>query len=235
MGWSGSRPKGTIRSPNIWDHPATYEIENQAVDRAGLIHSFLAEKAPWQDRTVLDIGAGTGFHLPLFATTARSVIGVEPNADLLAIAARRVRRLPNVEVRLGSAADLPVADHSVEMMHARWAYFFGPGCEPGLVELDRVMARGGVAAVIDNDPTTSTFGSWFRSGYPDIDPSAVERFWSTHGWQRNPLLIAWEFETRSDFEAVVRIEFNPQTAARIISQHSGTRVDYAINIWTKEF
>lgn len=227
--------KGAIRSPNIWEHPAIYEIENHAVDHDGMIISLLSEHAPWQDRTVLDIGSGTGFHLPMFAQTASTVIGVEPNPNLLAIAKRRVRHLPNIDLRLGSATDLPVADQSVDMMHARWAYFFGPGSEPGLVELDRVMAKGGAAAVIDNDPTTSTFGSWFRKGYPKVDPKAVERFWSTHGWQRHPLLISWDFDSRDDFEAVVGIEFNKATARRIIDEHLGTHVDYAINVWIKHF
>ena len=63
-------------------------------------------------------------------------------------------------------------------MQARWAYFFGPGCEPGLRELDRVMRRGGTAFVVDNDTSRSTFGSWFRRGYPMIDADEVERFWS---------------------------------------------------------
>jgi ubiquinone/menaquinone biosynthesis C-methylase UbiE len=232
---SNKLAKGAIRSPNIWEHPATYEIENRAVDRGGLIASLLSDLAPWEGRTVLDIGAGTGFHLPMFARTAHTVIGVEPNPNLLAIAQRRVRKLPNVDLRLGSATELPVASSSVDMMHARWAYFFGPGCEPGLVELDRVMARGGTAVVIDNDPTTSTFGGWFRRGYPKVDPREVERFWSTHGWQRHPLLIAWDFDSRSDFEAVVGIEFDKATAKQIIREHVGTHVDYAINIWTKSY
>ena len=45
------------------------------------------------------------------------------------------------------AEALPVPDASVDVVHARWAYFFGPGCEPGLAELDRVVRRGGTAIV----------------------------------------------------------------------------------------
>jgi len=227
---------GVRRSPNIWDNPAVYEIENHAVDRAGVLWTAMRERADWSDRDVLDLGCGTGFHLPLFAASARSVIGVEPNDALVAIARRRTRRLPSVTVLPGVAGRLPLPDASVDVMHARWAYFFGPGAEPGLVELDRVMRRGGTAVVIDNDPERSTFGGWFRRGFPDVDPVAVERFWSLHGWSRERLDIAWTFDTRDDFEAVVRIELPTAVAEQVLEEHpSATGVDYAVNLWWRRY
>jgi ubiquinone/menaquinone biosynthesis C-methylase UbiE len=189
----------------------------------------------WSGRDVLDIGCGTGFHLPRFAATARSVIGVEPHPDLVALARRRSRRHPNITVTQGVAQSLPVPDASIDVVHARWAYFFGPGCEPGLAELDRVVRRGGTAFVIDNDPTRSTFGGWFRRGYPEVDPVAVERFWSTHGWTRTPVDIGWSFASRADLERVVRIEFGPGVAEEILAAHHGPEVDYAVNLWSKAF
>ena len=120
-------------------------------------------------------------------------------------------------------------------MQARWAYFFGPGCEPGLRELDRVVRRGGTAFVIDNDATRSTFGGWFRRGYPDIDPEAVQRFWTSRGWTRRRVLTSWQFDTRADLEAVVRIEFTRRTADAVLSEHIGTTVDYAVDVWSKDF
>jgi SAM-dependent methyltransferase len=189
----------------------------------------------WTGRDVLDVGCGTGFHLPLFAETARAVTGVEPHADLLAIARRRVRRLANVAVVPGLAAQLPLRSASVDVVHARWAYFFGPGCEPGLAELDRVVRRGGLAFVIDNDPTRSTFGRWFRRGFPDVDPVAVERFWTSHGWSRERLDLAWTFDSRDDLEAVVRIELPPAAAEDALADHDGTSVDYAVNLWWRRW
>lgn len=200
---------------------------------------------PVRDATVLDVGCGTGFHLPRFlAAGASSVIGVEPHPGLARAAVRRMRDAldgdgrPNprpdpghVQVRVGSAQRLPVADRSIDVSHARWAYFFGPGCEPGLRELERVMRRGGVSFVIDNDATSSTFGRWFRTALPEYDPQAVERFWSRAGWQRRPLTIRWTFDRRADFESVVRIEFAPAAAERIIAEHEGLEVDYAVNLW----
>ena len=226
---------GAIPSPNIWHHPHTYEIENRAVDPDGVIESAMRAHCDWAGRAVLDIGCGTGFHLPRWAESATSVVGVEPHPDLAAVAARRTSRIANVTVLPGSAQKLPLPDASVDMAQARWAYFFGPGCEPGLRELDRVVRRGGTAFVVDNDPTRSTFGGWFRRGYPDVDPVRVERFWSTHGWTREPLDMVWRFDERADLEAVVRIEFTPDDAERIIAGHTGLEVDYAVNLWWRQY
>lgn len=192
-------------------------------------------RADWAGRVVLDLGCGTGFHLARFAETASRVYGVEPHPGLVGLAARRTRRLTGVTVLAGTAQAVPLPDASVDVVHARWAYFFGPGCEPGLAELGRVVRRGGTAFVIDNDPTRSTFGRWFRRGYPEVDPVAVERFWAQHGWTRAALDLDWRFDSRADLESVVRIEFTPEVADEILAEHEGTTVDYAVNLWAKDY
>lgn len=226
---------GAIPSPNIWQHPDVYEIENRAVDRAGALTRLMQDLAQWSGRDVLDVGCGTGFHLPLFAEAARSVTGIEPHRDLAAIARRRVRRLEHVRVLQASAADLPLEKASVDVVHARWAYFFGPGCEPGLDELERVVRPGGRAFVIDNDPPRSTFGEWFRRGYPDVEHAQVAAFWADQGWERHPVEMAWTFDSREDLEAVVRIEFAADVAEEILAGHAGTEVDYAVNVWSRGY
>ncbi|MDA8368747.1 MAG: class I SAM-dependent methyltransferase [Nocardiopsaceae bacterium] len=226
---------GAVPSPNIWNSPQVYELENNAVDPDGVIGAAMDAVRGHRGAHVLDIGCGTGFHLPRFAQEARWVTGVEPHTKLAAVARARASMFGNVEVRTGIAQRLPVPDSSVDVAHARWAYFFGPGCEPGLAELRRVMRRGGVAFVIDNDATRSTFGGWFRRFLPSYDPAAVERFWGIQGFRREPLTMRWLFERRADFEAVVRIEFSRGLAEQIITEHVGLEVDYAINLWWREY
>jgi ubiquinone/menaquinone biosynthesis C-methylase UbiE len=203
------------------------------------VYDAMSARASWSGRVVLDLGCGTGFHLAHYAATAARVIGVEPHPDLVALARRRTRSLPTVSVVPGTAQQLPLPDASVDVVHVRWAYFFGPGCEPGLRELDRVVRRGGTAFVIDNDGTRSTFGRWFTLGYPKIVPAEVERFWARHGWTRTPVLTRLAFGSEADLEAVVRIEFDAPTAEKIVAEHrasgGGTEVDYAVNVWSRDF
>ena len=194
--------------------------------------------APWQGRRFLDLGCGNGFHLPRWAEEATVVVGVEPHPDLAAVAARRVRRLPHVRVLTGTAQQIPLPDASVDVAQARLAYFFGPGSEAGVAELGRVVRRGGTAFVIDNDATRSTFGRWFARGFPMVDPEAVERFWTRHGWHREPLDIVWRFASRADLESVVRIELPPAVAERALAEHgpdAGLEIDYAVNLWWRTF
>jgi SAM-dependent methyltransferase len=224
------------RSPNIWDTPDVYEVENLGVDRAGVIESAMAALHPFEGADLVDVGCGSGFHLPRFVELGcASVIGVEPYPPLVELAQERVKDLPSARVVEGVAQALPLADDSVDIAHARWAYFFGAGAEPGLTELERVLRPGGTAYVIDNDAARSTFGRWFMRAYPSYDPLAVERFWSRQGWSRERLTIEWTFDSRADFEDVVRIEF-PETAAEgILAEHEGTTVDYAVSLWHRRY
>ena len=222
---------GTVPSPNIWHHPDVYEAENRGVDPDGVLESAMRRRHDWAGQRVLDLGCGSGFHLPRFAAAAAEVVGVEPHPPLVHAARRRVASLPAVRVLAGTAQAVPLPDSSVDVVHARWAYFFGPGCEPGIAEVGRVLRHGGTAFVIDNDATRSTFGSWFRRALPSYDPGAVERFWARRGWHRDSLDIRWEFPDRATFEAVVRIEFAPEIADAVLDEHAGRCVDYAVNLY----
>jgi len=249
--WGWTIAAGAIASPNIWDNAEVYEAENAAVDPDGAIEAAIDElvsadrgvalDSGWGD--VLDVGCGTGFHLPRLATRSRSVVGVEPHAGLVAAAARRVAGLPNVTVRQGAAQSLPVPDASVDLVHARWAYFFGPGCEPGLREAERVLRRGGLAVVLDHDSTRSQVGRWFAAGLAadgiSLDAETVERFWGRHGFARRRLDVRWTFSSRADLAAVLRIEFPASVVAAALREveerGAGWDVEASVNLWWRRF
>ncbi len=231
-----------IPSPNIWNDPEIYEVENHAVDRAERLEAAMRAHRSLVGARVLDLGCGSGFHLERWVHYgAASVIGCEPHTPLAELARARVAQLDpaarqRISVIEAGAEALPVADRSVDVMQARWAYFFGSGCEPGLAELERVMAPGGVAFVIDNDLSVpSTFGRWFATAYPAYDAEATERFWRRAGWEREAVGITWELDRREDLESVVRIEFPPAAADRFLAAHDDLVVDYSVALRSKRY
>ena len=241
---------GATPSPNIWDFPEIYEIENRAVDPDRVIESAIAELVAQSregllgaDPTwghVLDVGCGNGFHLPRLAEHAEHVTGVEPRASLAAAAMHRVRHLSNVTIRQGLAQELPVPTATVDLAHARWAYFFGPGCEPGLAELARVVRKGGLAIILDHDSTRSELGRWFADGLVvdkiPRDAAAYERFWAMQGFARRQLDVRWQFENAEDLTAVLRIEFPIETVQRALAE-IGDRLELAaaVNLWFRRY
>jgi SAM-dependent methyltransferase len=212
-----------IPSPNIWHWPEVYERENRAQDADGALWAALRELAPWSGADVLDVGCGDGFHLPRFAAEARSVVGVEPYPPLVERARRRVGEAATV--LLAGAADLPLPDASVDVVHARTAYFFGPGCEPGLAEARRVLRPGGTIAIVDLDATVAPYGDWMRADIPHYDPAAVERFFDRQGFALRRVRSPWAFPDRAALEEVLRIEFTPRVAARAVAEAVGTSLE----------
>ncbi|RVW03831.1 class I SAM-dependent methyltransferase [Rhodococcus xishaensis] len=224
---------GPIPSPNIWHWPQLYEIENRAQDVDGVVFETLAELADWRGRDVLDVGCGAGFHLPRFAEAARSVVGVEPHLPLVAAARERVEGWASVSVLLGSAEAVPLPDGSIDVVHARTAYFFGPGCGPGIRESMRVLRPGGVLAIVDLDATVAPYGTWMRADLPHYDPVAVESFFAAQGFAMRRVRTRWEFEDREALQSVLGIEFSARTATRAFAEVTGLGLEVGYRIHTR--
>jgi SAM-dependent methyltransferase len=207
-------------APNQGGAPELYEIENRALDRQGLVMAAMRSAAPWAGRTLLDLGCGSGFWLPGYAREAAEVIGVEPDPGLLATARARD---PKVRVLHGSAEHIPLPDASVDVVHARFAYFFAPRCGPGLVEVLRVLRPGGALVVVDNDRSAGQFAE-LLAHLPGAAPAQdagrrTDAWWAERGAERTAVLSDWRFDSRADFEAVLRLEFPDGTADRWLAAH----------------
>ena len=205
-------------APNQGARPDLYEVENQAIDPNGLVLAAMRALAPWAGRTLVDLGCGSGYWLPGYAAEAGAVIGIEPDPALVPLAAARD---PRARVLPGSAEHLPLADASVDVVHARFAYFWPPGCAPGLAEVRRVLRPGGSLVVVDNDQRAGEFAGLLRAAaYTALGQADVtDAWWAARGASRTEVMSRWQFSSRSDFEAVLRLEFPGGVADRWLADH----------------
>lgn len=202
-------------APNIGSRPASYELENQALDRAGHVLTAMRSIAPWAGQSIVDLGCGTGYWLRPYAAEAARVIGIEPDPALRAAARERAADLPVSEVLAGSAEHIPLADSSVDVVHARFAYFFPPGTDAGLTEVLRVLRPGGRLVVVDNDYRWGEFSRLLAASAsrPPLQTAAlVDAWWRDRGATRQEVRSQLEFASRADLSAVLHIEFPAEVA-----------------------
>jgi len=93
--------------------------------------------------TVVEIGPGTGWNLPLVGPSVRG-IGVEPSAPMREKLHERARELGReIEVREGSAEALPFADGEVDAVLSTLVLCSVEHLEAALAEARRVLRPGG--------------------------------------------------------------------------------------------
>ena len=208
-------------APNQGGNIALYEAENRAVDPDGHVLAAMRARAPWAGRTLLDLGCGSGYWLAGYAAEAAQAVGVEPDPRLLPLAADRD---PRVRVLRGSAEHIPLDDESVDVVHARFAYFFPPGCDAGLAEVMRVLRPGGTLVVVGNDLRAGEFAELVRAAEGALVPGGgdeTDAWWAARGADRGTVRTAWRFTSRADFEAVLRMEFPLKAADPWLAAHPG--------------
>ena len=94
----------------------------------------------------LDIGCGPGAALEHAVAAGAEVAGVDPSAAMVARAAKRV---PNAEVKLGSAEDIPFPNDTFTVACNVSSFHHWADREAGLREIQRVLAHGGRLHIVE--------------------------------------------------------------------------------------
>ena len=119
---------------------------------------------------VLDVGCGPGASL-LEAVKAKAdyVAGVDPSPSMVRRAASRV---PDAEVREGSAESIPFEDGEFTAVWAISAYHHWADENAGVAEMLRVLRAGGAFYIVERELKPGTTGH--GSSYDDAVATAAE-------------------------------------------------------------
>ena len=102
---------------------------------------------PVDGERLLDVGAGTGLvarvALQRVGATG-SVIALDPNEGMLAMAERRC---PGLDIRRGTAEELPIDDDEIDCLTCQFALMFFSDRTRAVSEMARVLRPGGRVAV----------------------------------------------------------------------------------------
>lgn len=109
--------------------------------RTGKLVADLTEVGPGDH--VLDVGCGPGTALRAAVARGATGTGIDPSPEMLQVGRLLTRRRRRIDLRVGSAERLPVADGSATVAWSLASIHHWPDVVGGLAELHRALRPGG--------------------------------------------------------------------------------------------
>jgi ubiquinone/menaquinone biosynthesis C-methylase UbiE len=201
----------------------------QAIDPEQRISTAMQTIAPLQDRVLLDVGAGVGDRTILYAQLAAHVYALEPDPEALPILRGRIKssQASNVTVVPAGAQAIPLEDNCADVAYATWAYFFGPGSEPGLLEVERVVQPGGDIVVVQNYGQDEMSRFWAPQ---ESECESWPPWFAEHGFSCQVVDTVWRFRSQDEALAVLDFLWGEPARAYVL-EHDKLEFAYKVAVY----
>ena len=160
---------------------------------------------------VLEIGPGAGANLAYYSKDVHW-IGIEPNPFMHPYLEREAQQqgLSNIELRQGTAEDLPVEDESIDTVVSTHVLCSVKDLDRSLQEIKRILKPGGSFIFIEH--VAGECGTWARKIQDGIEP-----VWKTLFDNCHPNRETWSILEQVGWETVNYYQF--KLAFPIVAPH----------------
>ena len=211
------------------DQLALFELMAQAIDPEERIPAAMQVAAPLEGQALLDVGAGVGDRTIVYARLAGHVYALEPDPRALPILRGRCKSAgaTNVTVVPGSVESIPLEDGAVDVAYATWAYFFGPGSEAGLREVERVVHPGGHIVVVQNYGRDELSQLWPPN---EAECETWPPWFQEQGFACQVVDTVWRFRTIDEALAVLEFLWGEGARTHVLQQEK-TEFGYKVAVY----
>ncbi|HLE91584.1 MAG TPA: class I SAM-dependent methyltransferase [Anaerolineales bacterium] len=207
-------------------------------DYQGNIRRVLEEIVSPDDLDVLDLGAGTGRLTLILAPRAKSIRAFDSSAEMLRVCRERLiaSGLSNWQVDVADHRNLPVEDHSVDVVVSGWSVSYLAVWNPEqanqeldkwLLEMRRVLRKDGMIILFES------------LGTGNESPMRLEHVETTYQWlddngfQNKWIRTDYQFESIEEAEELSRFFFGDELGDKV-KQNNRVILPECTGMWWKE-
>src|SRR5690349_3737319 len=135
-------------------------LENLMKDETAFehLHRYHAVRELVKDKVVLDIACGEGFGSAILAASARQIIGLDIDSEVVKYAREKYGEMKNIEFLVGHAENIPLPDLSIDVAvsYETIEHLDQASQEKFLQELKRVLKKDGKLVISTPDKANYT-------------------------------------------------------------------------------
>jgi ubiquinone/menaquinone biosynthesis C-methylase UbiE len=215
-----------------------YEALISREDYQGNIPRAIDEIINVDGLDALDLGAGTGRLTLLLAPRLKSIRAFDTSAEMLRVCRGRLMasRLSNWQVDVADHRQLPVQDHSVDLVVSGWSVSYlavwnqengGAELEKWLTEMKRVLRKDGIIILFES------------LGTGNEKPIRLEHVESTYQWldangfENKWIRTDYRFESVEEAADLAGFFFGEEMTAQVIDKQS-TILPECTGVWWRK-
>ncbi len=232
-------PKHTPEHREIYaDHAVQYELLVSREDFESNILRKLNELETFDERDVIELGAGTGRLARLLAPAVRSIHAFDASPNMLEVAADKLHDtgLRNWRVAAADHRNLPIADRAADIAISGWSIVYlvvwnestwESELAKGLAEMRRILRPGGRIIILE------TLGTGHVTPQPPENLVDYYSFLEHQGFSSSWIRTDYRFASLEEAEEIVSLFYGEAMLDEVVHDGSITLPE-CTGIWWKK-